>query len=329
MVKRQQVAQNSQQVAPSEIDPIQLQNDLQATMGNAAIQQMVANQGVCTDHDKDEEAARELWGSMDSGLQEELDEILAELGLLNEPGLTLALVDLRDPTDPRVATKNADEMRYAASLPKIAILAAAMTEVEAGNMVLDDATKESLTRMIRKSSNRDATAMLNAVGKDRTIEVMQETGLYNPEVGGGLWVGKEYASGTAYQRSPIGNFSHGATAMQAANFFYLMETGNLVNCELTAEMKTMLGDPGIKHKFVAGLAEFPDVEIYRKSGSWRDYHADAAMVEADGVTYIIAALAQNASGGSWLKELIKPIHQFMVSEGAEQSELPDRSLPPS
>jgi beta-lactamase class A len=77
-------------------------------------------------------------------------------------------------------------------------------------------------------------------------------------------------------------------------------------------MKSMLGNPGIHHKFVKGLADYPDAKIYRKSGSWRQWHADSAIVEAQGHKYIIVALAESPNGGAWLSRLIQPIHQFMV-----------------
>jgi beta-lactamase class A len=77
-------------------------------------------------------------------------------------------------------------------------------------------------------------------------------------------------------------------------------------------MKAMLGDPGINHKFVKGLAGYPDAKIFRKSGSWSRWHADSALVEADGHKYIVVALAENPDGGQWLASLIKPIHAHMV-----------------
>jgi len=257
-----------------------------------------------------------LWESFDPQLQRQLDSTLADLGLdtaVNKRQLSVALVDITDPEEPRVASANGDEMLYAASLPKIAILLGAFVEIEQGNMVLDQDTRASLTRMIRNSSNADATLMLNRVGKDRLLKILQsDHKLYDPRVNGGLWVGKEYGKSPAYRRDPLHNLSHGATAMQAARFYYLLETGQLVDEELTAEMKTMLGDPGINHKFVKGLAGYPDAKIFRKSGSWSRWHADSALVEADGHKYIVVALAENSDGGQWLASLIKPIHAHMV-----------------
>lgn len=258
-----------------------------------------------------------LWQCADSGLQRQLNKTLTQIGLdkaVHNKKLSVALVDITHLDKPRVAAVNGDEMQYAASLPKIAILLGAFVEIEQGQMTLDQDTRESLTRMIRVSSNEDATRMLNRVGKQRLLGILQSRKfhLYDPKVNGGLWVGKEYGNSAAYQRDPLHNLSHGATAMQTARFYYLLETGQLVNPGLTREMKSMLGNPGINHKFVKGLAEYPDARIYRKSGSWRQWHADSAIVEAQGHKYIIVALAEDPNGGLWLSRLIQPIHQFMV-----------------
>jgi beta-lactamase class A len=258
-----------------------------------------------------------LWKSFDSSLQRQLDKTLAQLGLkkaVSNKKLSVALVDITRLNKPRVAAVNGDEMQYAASLPKIAILLGAFVEIEKGEMKLDTDTRDSLTRMIRVSSNEDATRMLNRVGKQRLLGILQSKkfDLYDPKVNGGLWVGKEYGRSAAYQRDPLHNLSHGATAMQTARFYYLLETGRLVGPRLTREMKSMLGNPGIHHKFVKGLADYPDAKIYRKSGSWRQWHADSAIVEAEGHKYIIVALAEDPNGGAWLSRLIQPIHQFMV-----------------
>ena len=260
-----------------------------------------------------------LWDSYDVSLQNQLEHTLEELGLdqaARNRKLGVTVVDITDLEEPRVASVNGDTMLYAASLPKIAILMGAFVEIEQGNMELDAETRGSLTRMIRKSSNTDATRMLNHVGKERLLEILQSDlyHLYDPDVNGGLWVGKEYGKSSAYKRDPLHNLSHGATPMQAARFYYLLETGQLCNPKLSAEMKDMLGNPGINHKFVKGLAGFPDAKIYRKSGSWSKWHADSAIIEARGHKYIVVALAEDSKGGSWLSQMIKPIHQFMVPE---------------
>ena len=259
-----------------------------------------------------------LWDRSDPVLQQQLDTIMGTLGYdrpIREKRLAVALIDITDLSNPRVAAVNGNTMIYAASVPKLAILLGAFVEIREGHMTLDEETRNSLTEMIRFSSNQEATRMLNRVGKDRVLEILQsnEFDLYDLDDGGGLWIGKEYGKSPAYLRDPLHNFSHGATAMQVARFYYLLETGQVVGKELSAEMKAMLGDPGINHKFVKGLAEYPEAKIYRKSGSWRRWHGDSALIETGDVKYIVVGLIEDSRGGDWLTRMIKPIHEMMVS----------------
>lgn len=255
--------------------------------------------------------------SHDVRLQRGLDAIVDRLGLRGAVGagrLGLALVDISDLDAPRVAELNGDHMYYAASLPKIAILLGAMVQVERGRMSLDAPTRESLTQMIRVSSNVEATRMLNRVGKNDLIDILRSERfrLYDPLVNGGLWVGKEYGKSSAYRRDPLHNLSHGATAMQVARFYYLLESGGLLSPRLTVEAKAMLSRPGIRHKFVKGLGNRPGVRLYRKSGTWRHWHADSLLVEAGRHRYIAVALAEDKRGGRWMEQLIGPMHELIV-----------------
>lgn len=256
--------------------------------------------------------------SHDPALQAAVERRIDDLGLGNaiaRQDLCLTLVDISNPDEPRVAAINGDHMMYAASLPKIGILLGAFVEIERGQLPLDEETSGSLTRMIRHSSNEDATLMLNRVGKQRVNAILQSNRfrLYDPLVNGGLWVGKEYATGSAFQRDPLHNISHGATALQTARFYYLLETGQLVSPRLSRIMKQMLSKPGIEHKFVKGLANQDDVEIFRKSGTWRDWHADSAIVEAHtGHRYILTALAKDNDGGDWLADIASSLHDLVV-----------------
>ncbi|TAJ92232.1 MAG: serine hydrolase [Gammaproteobacteria bacterium] len=255
--------------------------------------------------------------SLDTSLQSKLASVVNRLGLARAAQngkLAVTLIDITNPSAPKVAAINGNEMMYAASLPKIAILYAAFVEINRGRMQLDAATRESMTRMIRVSSNEDATRMINKIGKQRLLEILQ-TGpyrFYDPATNGGLWVGKEYAKGVAYRRDPLHNLSHGATVLQTARLYYLLDTGKLFPPELTRQMKEILSHPGIDHKFVKGLKQRPEAVIYRKSGSWRQWHADSALVEANGYKYIAVVLAEDPQGGKWLERMIAPMHDLIV-----------------
>lgn len=258
-----------------------------------------------------------LRDQFDGKLQSDLEKTINHLGLMNEVNkgkLAIALVDITDLNNPRVATLNGDEMMYAASLPKIAILLGAFVEIEQGDMTLDADTRDSLTQMIRFSSNENATKMLNRVGTHRLQEILMSDRykLYDPLHNGGLWVGKAYGKSPAFERDPIHNLSHGATVLQTARFYYMMETGQLVSSKLTEVMKEILSHPKINHNFVKGLASHPEAKIYRKSGTWRHWHADSALIEANGYKYIAVALADDPKGGLWLSEMIAPMHELIV-----------------
>ena len=206
-----------------------------------------------------------------------------------------------------MAYVNPNEMMYAASLPKIAILLGAFERISNGEMTLDKKTRQMLAHMIRNSSNRAATVILNQVGKAYLASLLQSSRyrLYDPEKNGGLWVGKEYSKTGTWKRDPIHNLSHGATALQVARFYYMLQTGRLVSPELSRQMKSILANPAIEHKFVKGLKSVhPDSRIYRKSGTWKQYHSDSAIVEHDGRRYIAVALAKSRRGGEWLSDLI-------------------------
>jgi beta-lactamase class A len=265
----------------------------------------------------------------DARLQKDLEHALVELGLskaAQRGKLAVALVDITDEQQPRLASINGHDMMYAASLPKIAILLGAFARIERGDMQLDEKTRATLVQMIRYSSNRAATEMLNRVGKQFLTELLQSSrfALYDKNQHGGLWVGKEYGKGAAFKRDPLHHLSHGANVFQVARFYYLLETGRLVSPELTREMKAILSKPGISHKFVRGLNDHrPGSKIYRKSGSWRHWHADSAIVERDGHRYIAVALANDNQGGHWLEQLIVAMDDLVMQSGSNRVALLD------
>ena len=256
--------------------------------------------------------------SCDPVLQKGLERCLIALKLdqaAQRKNLSIVLVDITDPASPRMAHVNPNEMMYAASLPKIAILLGAFDRIAKGEMTLDDETQEKLALMIRNSSNQAATEILNQVGKSYLADLLQSPRyrLYDPQRNGGLWVGKAYSKAGTWKRDPLHNLSHGATALQVARFYYLLQTGQLVSPEYSQEMKPLLADPAIKHKFVKGMeSKHPESRIYRKSGTWKQYHSDSAIIEHDGRRYIAVALAKSPLGGQWLCELILAMDDLIV-----------------
>jgi beta-lactamase class A len=199
-------------------------------------------------------------------------------------------------------------MMYAASLPKIAILLAAYASFEDGSLAETDAYHTDLTDMIRVSSNGAATRMLDAVGMAKLEAVMRDPqfGFYDEARGGGLWVGKRYASSGVRRGDPLFNISHGATVTQVCRFYYQLAMGHLISPERSAQMLSDLADPGIHHKFVAAIERrAPRARIFRKSGTWRNWHADSVLVRGPNWrNYILVALVESSNGETILRELV-------------------------
>ena len=209
-------------------------------------------------------------------------------------------------------------MMYAASLPKIAVLLGAFEKIAQGKLAYDPETERTLERMIRESSNSAATEMMQRVGKEYIAHVLLSPRyrLYDPAHNGGLWVGKDYAKTGVWRRDPLHNLSHGATAMQVARFYYLLQTENLVTPHYSREMKRILAEPAIDHKFVRALHRVnPDAALFRKSGTWGTFHSDSVLVERGGHAYIAVALANGVRGETWLGEIIDRARSADLSTG--------------
>ncbi len=251
-------------------------------------------------------------------LQRDLEQVLDELKLsaaVRRGRLAVALAELDGTRAVELAMVNGNEMIYAASLPKIAILYGAAVSLDQGRFELDDALRRDMIDMIRRSCNDCATRVLAKVGRRWLIDLLQADPwrFYDPQHGGGLWVGKDYARSRAYRRDPVHGLSHGATAWQVARWYYLLINGQLASEENTALMLEALSNPALNHKLVKGLKTRDTEEIYRKSGTWKDFHSDSVMVVAGGTRYILVVLARDQRGARWLEELAPRLHDLAVS----------------
>ena len=250
--------------------------------------------------------------AFEKALDQEFGQDIWDLVKAKKVGIVLA--DITDPHKPRVAEVNGDVMVYAASLPKIAIVLGAFVQMERGKMTMDDKTRGLLNITVRKSSNKAATALLSQVGIENLAEILKSDRyrFYDPKYGGGLWVGRDYGGGNVWKRDPINNISHGASAMQAARFYYMGATGRLVAPQYQKDLEEVFSKPGISHKFVKGMKQKkPEAEIYRKSGSWRAFHADSGIVTQKDKEYVIVALVEHPQGGEGLSELIVAVDNLM------------------
>ncbi|MEY3052136.1 MAG: hypothetical protein RLY31_1921 [Bacteroidota bacterium] len=237
-------------------------------------------------------AARPVWKS------------LADAGKL-----AVGLVDLSDPNHIRYASVNGEEMMYAASLPKIAVLLAAEDAMEKGKLPASPAVLSDLRLMISRSDNQATTRMIDRLGYRHIEAVLTHPRyrLYDRQCGGGLWVGKRYAAGGERYPDPLQGLSHAASVSQVCRFYYLLATGRLVSPARSAHMLAMLEAPELKHKFVNTLQQTaPAARIFRKSGTWRQWHADSVLVWGEGwQRYILVGLAEDAQGEQIMRDLVR------------------------
>lgn len=260
---------------------------------------------------------RELRDLRDMELQNKLRSILLKNDrwrrLIQSKRMSVGIVRMSN-NQTQFATINGRHMMYAASLPKIAVLAAAHDAIERGELQETAVIKKDMRLMIAKSNNAATTRMIDRVGFNHIARTMTAPGLklYDPAFGGGLWVGKRYAAGGKRNPDPMKGISHAATTEQICRYFYLLANDQLISPSSSKKMKGYLVNPELHHKFVNTLDQVaPNATVYRKSGSWSTFHADVAMVQGEGRNYIITALIDNPEGEQICRKLAKVLDDLL------------------
>jgi len=256
---------------------------------------------------------------VDAEFQSKLNKVVAgnrkwsRLSKANK--MAIGLVDMRDPYNVKFARVNGNNMMYAASLPKIAVLLAAMDAMEKGELKETPEIDADMKLMISRSDNAASTRMIDRLGYDKISSVLRDPqyDLYDEEYGGGLWVGKRYAKTGARNPDPLKGLSHAATATQVARYYYLMAYGKLVNFDRSKQMLDIMQDPALHHKFVNTLDTVaPSAKLFRKSGSWQTYHSDSVLVwGSTWRRYILVGLIDDADGEKILRQLVMEVDKMM------------------
>lgn len=260
-----------------------------------------------------------LYEHVDPALQSALERALTErrewASLVRGRRFAVGVVDLTDPGEPRFARINGNAMMYAASLPKIAVLLAAHVAFEDGSLEETAEIHQDLAEMIRRSSNTAATRMIDRLGFEKIETVLRDPRfrLFDEKRGGGLWVGKRYAKTGSRKPDPIRGLSHGATVTQVCRLYYLLATGRIVSPERSRQMLEDLSDPGLHHKFVAQLERrAPEARLFRKSGTWQDWHSDSVLVWGPHWRrYILVAMVESRNGEAVLRDLVPVVENLL------------------
>jgi beta-lactamase class A len=251
--------------------------------------------------------------AVDELLQHRIDQI--DVQLRGKHGITssqtaVGVLDLRRL---RLAMLRPDRMEYAASVAKVGILLAYFQLHPEFATGLPPTTRHELGLMIKVSSNEMATKFSRELGLSRIQQVLNSYGFYDPEHGGGIWMGKHYGENTERIGDPLGDNSHAATVRQLLRFYLLLEQGRLAGPEASATMRSIFSSPEIPHddiKFVKGLAG-KGLEARRKWGSWEDWLHDSAVITGPNRYYILVALTHHPQGDDYLVELAGAVDDLM------------------
>ncbi|MGC3960663.1 MAG: serine hydrolase [Verrucomicrobiota bacterium] len=252
--------------------------------------------------------------TVDASLQRDLEQIDARLR--KQWGMTPAqtAVGLLDLNTLRLAMIHPDREEYAASIPKIGILLAWFQLHPEAITNLNPQIRHELGLMAKASDNAMAAKFSQELGLRQIQAVLNEYHLYEPNRGGGIWVGKHYGKSGERHGSPVGDNSHAATVRQLLRYFLLLEQGKLVSPEASLVMRDIFASPEIPHddiKFVKGLAG-REVQIIRKWGSWEEWFHDAAVVTGGGRHYILVALTRHPRGDEYLTALAPAVDDLLT-----------------
>jgi beta-lactamase class A len=266
------------------------------------------------------------WG--DKRLQTRLDQALTKhdawQSLIRAGKMSIGLVDLTNPQAPRFAQVNGNTMMYGASLPKLMVLLAAFQGFEDGTLKETPKVHRDLIDMIRRSSNPAAGQVIGQIGlkKIEALASDRRYRFYDPQKGGGIWLGGTFSPGGETNPERITGLTHTATAYQLCRFYYLLAYGRLISPERSRQMLKILAFPDLPGKFVSVLeASVPPNYLYRKSGEVRGFHADSILVWDTGWRrYILVSLVEDDRGEQILKELVPVVEQVL------RPSLPRRSV---
>ncbi len=252
---------------------------------------------------------------VDTALQARLEAIDADLRGRYGIAADLTDVGVLDLNSGRLAMIHPDKAEYAASVAKIGILLAYFELHPEAAEHLNKKARHELGLMAKASSDAMAAQFSRELGLLRIQQVLNDKHFYNPDRGGGIWVGKHYGKGGERYVDPVGGHSHAVTVRQALRYFLLLEQGRLVSPQASETMRGIFASPDIPHdniKFVKGLAG-RGLDIIRKWGTWEDWLHDTAVITGPGRRYILVALTHHPKGDTYLEELAKAVDDIMVS----------------
>ena len=77
-------------------------------------------------------------------------------------------------------------------------------------------------------------------------------------------------------------------------------------------MLDIMANPELHHKFVNTLEQIaPQAQLFRKSGSWQNFHSDSILVWGADRRYILVALTEDPDGEKIMRELVLAVEEVL------------------
>ncbi|SIO20225.1 Beta-lactamase class A [Carnobacterium alterfunditum] len=228
-----------------------------------------------------EEKVEKVDKTTDAG-QALMDETL-ELNATS-PG-NVGLVLLNKATDEKIEV-NADTVFTSASLYKLYVTYAVLTEVDEGNLSLDTTINEQtmatiddyLRETITVSSNQTAIALANRLGWDVIEKFVQENGF------------TETTFNTSNENGVISRGTLQTTPGNVADLLNRLMDGTLLSKTSTDYFMGLLADQQLVYALNTGLAD--DVTFAHKTGVLDSVSHDAGIItDSDGQDYIVVVMS--------------------------------------
>jgi beta-lactamase class A len=103
---------------------------------------------------------------------------------------------------------------------------------------------------------------------------------------------------------------------QVCRFYYMLINGKLVNYRRSKQMLDIMVDPALHHKFVNTLDQkTPQAKLFRKSGSWENFHSDSILVWGPRRRYILVGLIESPDGEQILRDLVNVVEIVLKIPG--------------
>lgn len=238
---------------------------------------------------------------------------------------SIALVDISDPENPRVASWNGEHLVYPASTYKMYVMGDAIRRVVEGEFSLDDvhaikphnvrsgsrpeANQEmTLSEIIRLtmqySDNTTANELIDIVDRQNASALMHALGCEGSEIT------RKYLSRDLEDEGYANIAGTVTSGLHLATFLWAAETGAIGGGKGRGLIKGYLAmnDRG---RFHAGLPD--SATIHSKTGWWNIYTSEAAIIEDGPKRYILCALTvfPAREADERLAELARLVHAAM------------------